>query len=145
MYVVSRRHNGFPVNEEDIERLLWYNVWQNRQWPYESIQEGEPIYLYNNIPNQYRLYKAELIKVFRTPLNNNLLEILNQQDYVPFEDDRYINLVNENNNGFLLAYRFTNVRLIQEIERYPNMPQLGWIDLRVNPIWSQLYSEHQNQ
>ena len=52
MYVVSRKYNGYPQNTAEIEQYVWYNAWRYCQWPYNTIQIGQRVYLYNvSLPN----------------------------------------------------------------------------------------------
>ncbi len=130
-YITSR---GYKLSSEisEIENHNWYNLWKNKQFPYNELLPGDTLFWYDTSSKKL-VWKTQVIKVDRFPYSN-------KQEI----KDRHPITIGEKyfeegpSKGHFIGYK---VKVLEKIEiQKPSgytIPQIGWIrvDNEIAELW----------
>ena len=97
-YITSR---GFelPTDESEMEYADWYNMWNNRNFPFYELLVGDILYWFDT-KTQKLVWKTQIVTIDRLPYSDKQ-EVFN----------RFLGSVNSKyhegrpNSGFFIGYK----------------------------------------
>lgn len=135
IYITSRSF-VLPKDRDDMAQSVFYNMWQNKQWPYRELETGARLFWLEGPSNQL-VWDSKVNRVERFEYSDKLMcknKLKTLFSNADFSD--YFNKAPY--SGHCLAYQVIPIRKI--IIKKPDdlrFPQLGWlkIDEKVAKHW----------
>jgi len=128
-YVTSRRF-ALPTSIEELAGRLWFNLWQQRLWPYREVDVGDTLYWYdptaraivwNTTVRDVDRFKYESKEQLRSRLHERFGED-------PVDDPYYAQAANQ---GYCIAYKVTPVEQLNLPKPTDyGLPRLGWLQCK---------------
>lgn len=125
-FVTSR---GFPLPAtlEEMEARSWFNLWQNRQWPYREVEEGNTLYWFDTAERAV-VWESRIgrLLTFSYQTLDDARQRLRTFFGKPDLTDPYLD--DATGHGYGVAYTVERLRRVQvpapDAFRFP---QLGWL------------------
>ena len=134
-YITSRRE--LPASEREMKKVVWYNMWRRRQWPYRELLPGDLLYWYET-SSRLILWKTYIKRMerFRYKSKEGAARTLKQKLGPVDRAERYYRTLPE--KGYCLAIKIGRVTKV----RFPKpsvagFSRLGWqrVDESVAKKW----------
>ena len=125
-FITSR---GFPLppTPQEMEARAWFNLWQNRQWPYREVKEGDTLYWFGTAERAV-MWESRIGRLltfsYQTPddARQRLRAFFGQ----PALTDPYLDAAAGRGHG--MAYTVERVRRVSVPAPDDfRLPQLGWL------------------
>lgn len=108
-YLIARTNDAFPNNELELKNNLWYNLWERRSAPFIPININDQIIIRARDNSLFQANFKTLIK-HEFKRRDNIMNILKTHGYIAYLNDPYWNDKLHVESGFLLAYKFKNIK-----------------------------------
>jgi hypothetical protein len=125
-YLTSR---SFRIPEDmmcDPDRF-WFNLWQNKLWPYERLQDGDVLYWYET-PTRRIVWKTivEKVRTFTYQSRSEAFDTL-RKEFGSFDENQPY-LKEKPNKGYCLAFKVHSPQKLDLPKPAGvNFPREGWL------------------
>jgi hypothetical protein len=123
-YLITRTNDEFPNNELELENNVWYNLWEIRSAPFIPVNINDEVILRSKDNSFFEANFKTLIK-HEFKCRENIINILRIHGYTAYSGDPYWNEKLHIESGFLLAYKFKNIKRIKNEPNMTNSTVLG--------------------
>jgi len=125
IFITSR---GYKLPSFDqVEQLLWFNIWSKKLWPYSRLNINDTLYWYETL-SKCIIWETVVTEIERFPFENkkDAFKILRNK-FGPF-DEKQLYCLNAPNFGYCLAYK---VKLVKKLTLPKpdgfKFPRIGWL------------------
>jgi hypothetical protein len=124
LYLLTRSIDRFPNDELLLQNNVWYNLWQIRAAPFIPVNIDAELIIE---AKENSFYKANFKTLIKHEFNcrDNILNILRTFGYSAYMGDPYWTEKLYIESGFLLAYKFKNIKKINNAPNIANSTSYG--------------------
>ena len=124
---VTSRGYALPTDADQMADKLWFNMWQQRLWPYQELQEGDTLYWYD-ATEQAIVWKSQVHKIERFEFASK--DEVRERFQVVFDitdlKDKYFDAATD--HGYCIAYKVESLaRLNVPKPADYKFPRGGWL------------------
>jgi len=122
-YITSR---GFelPTDISEMESLNWFNMWNNRNFPYSELVANDTLYWFDTKVKKL-VWKTEVISVERYPYSDK--KLIFERYYEPIDSKYY---KDRPVSGYFVGYK---IRVIEKVDIIRpdkfKFPRIGWVSV----------------
>lgn len=135
-YILRRANGGLPSDIDLLKKNVWYNIWERKSAPYDVININSKIII--KVNNCY--YQAKFKTILKHQFddwtirykcdchdrNDSLLNILITLGYTPYNEDPYWSTKINIKKGYLLAYKFKEIKHLKKLPNNIRWYRNGW-------------------
>jgi hypothetical protein len=124
--IVSRRLH-LPETAEELQDGFYFSLWQKRQWPFDSLRNGDTLYLYESLSQRF-VWKATArnVQAIEYESLEHVYDWL-RKHYGEFDEEQSY-LEKPKRHGYCLAFQCDPIEFLDKPKpRHLRLPILGWV------------------
>src|SRR5487761_74292 len=112
MEYITSRHFTLPVALSEMERPVWFNMWQKKLWPYKGVSVGDILYWFESGSGAI-VWKTQVVGVDRFPYADKASAADRMEQRFGRFDRGQRYLAKAPDRGFCLAYRVAPIERVR--------------------------------